>query len=164
MRNDIPDVEEGEDILADWGNQVRDMAAARDIGDSYQGVASGGYHSHRMGTTGVSGTIRYGILKTALDIGKSCIIEERTFQSDGSLQCSGDTFRAYRPLGDYYGIADEACVTWLIDGDGPTADELDDLGITLPAGAPTPTEDDIASLQSITCVGFVCECSNVPET
>ena len=166
MRDNIPDVESGDDILADWANQIRDMAAARDTGDSYQGGPGGGYHSQRPAVATSSSTIRYGILRTVLAAGESCIIEERVWVTvDGvkSLECNGRTFRAFDPLGEMYGIAAEAGVTWLVDPNGPTADQLDDLSITLPEGAGIPTETEVASLQRITCVGFVSTCSNYWE-
>lgn len=168
MRDDIPDVEAGEDILADWGNQVRDMAAARDIGDSYQGVPSGGYHSWRRGASTKNLSVRYGILRTDLEAGGSCIIEERewTLLSGGNkyLKCNGKTYRAFDPIGEFYGTADEACVEWFVDANGPSSgSNLDALNIDLPAGAPTPTETEIGSIRRITCPGFVCECPDPPE-
>jgi hypothetical protein len=111
--------------------------------------------------------IRYGILKTELTAGHSCLVEEREYQTvDGvkSLVCTGKTYRAWHPAGEYYGIANEACVTWVVDAGGMTADDLDDIGVTLPGGAGEPTETDIASIQTITCVGFVCECNKIPVT
>lgn len=110
--------------------------------------------------------IRYGLLRTVLAAGESCIIEERVWVTvDGvkSLECNGRTFRAFDPDGEMYGIADEAGVRWLVDPNGPTADQLDDLSITLPEGAGTPSETEVASLQRITCVGFVSTCSNYWE-
>lgn len=109
--------------------------------------------------------IRYGLLRTDLEPGYSCIIEEREWtviDEVKSLECNGKTFRAFDPLGEFYGNEDEACVTWIVDPNGPTADDLDELDITLPEGAGEPTETEVASLQRITCPGFECSCSNVP--
>jgi hypothetical protein len=114
-----------------------------------------------------SSVIRYGIIRTAFNQGKSCLVEEREYQTvDGvkSLVCTGRTYRAWHPAGEYYGIVDEACVTWVVDDSGMTGDDLDDLGITLPDDADEPTETEIASIQTITCIGFVCECNAIPET
>ncbi len=112
--------------------------------------------------------VRHGLLRTDLTARpdqSSCIIEERVWTvTDGvkSLKCNAKTYRAFHPRGEYYGTADLGEVDWIIDPSGPTAAELDVLGITLPAGAPEPTETEIASIIDISCPDFAGQCDNAP--
>ena len=115
------------------------------------------------GGGGKSVTIRYGLLRSTLNMGMSCIIEERTWQGKGSgkdLKCTGKTYRAFDPLLEFTGIKNTSCVMWFVDPNGPDKTALDALGITLPSdvNGGDPTETDIATIQRITCPDFSCIC------
>lgn len=85
--------------------------------------------------------IRHGILKTDLEPGGTCEIEERTYDYLGRLCVTGSTYTAFDPLGEFYGTADATCCTFWLDPNDP-------LGR--------------ASLLRVTCPNFTCQlCSGV---
>lgn len=129
------------------------------------------------GGSSVSAVRRYGILRSSLSPGGSCIIEEFEWTSASGTTGTvtygykqlcpiGRTYRAFDPAGEYAGIEDEAYVEWEIDTstNAPsTWDDLDHLGFPLPDGAGEPTESEIATLRRITCIGFVfTSCAGAP--
>jgi len=108
-----------------------------------------------------AGTIRSGLLRCDLTAGYACVVEETySASSPGTWddQLTGKTYYAFDRLGEFYGAKDETGCLWTRYADTPTQQALIDAGITLPSGAPTPTESDVIEIIRVTCPGFVYQC------
>jgi hypothetical protein len=123
--------------------------------------------AHEILSASATSIIRHGILRTDLlprPMQSLCIIEERAYDDTGALVCNEKLYLAWHPRGEYWGYADWSEVDWIVETDSkaPTATQLDDLEIALPAGAPEATEPEIACIIDISCDDFEGQCDNTP--
>lgn len=102
----IDDVQPGGPTRAEWGNAIRDAAAAHYPGGNFVGSSRGGYHRPPLPTTAGSGII--GFCCGAFSAGHS-VSATVTWVTDGAGVAVGDTIVVSDPCREYYNTSGSAC-------------------------------------------------------
>ena len=102
----IDDVTSGEPLRVEWGNAIRDAAAAHYPGGNFMGSSRGGYHRAPIVTA--SGCSIIGFCCGAFSAGSS-VSATVTWITAGATVAVGDTITVSDPCGKYYNTSGAAC-------------------------------------------------------
>ena len=102
----IPDVQAGEPIRVEWGNAIRDAAAAHYPGGNFVGGSRGGYHRAPMMTGAGCEIVGFCCGAFAAGDSESATV---TWITEGASVAVGATIVVSDPCREYYNTSGSAC-------------------------------------------------------